>query len=439
VRGVACLFALWLFASIAIAQTGELRRADALIKEGKPKEALAFLQSIESQNSASAEYHYLVGIAAIDSGDLDLAVKSLKEALRIKPDLLQARAELGRAWLLMGDYLAAYFEFEKVKHASPPPEVVAGMTRYVDQLHDYVLAQRKRYSGSVAIGFGYDSNVNAATAASQITLPLFGGIEATLDPAGREQHDTFYALNAEIGGYYPLSGNLELIGGAAARAKINSDVKNFNYKSFDVSGGARLDLGGNRFGLIANFEEYYYDYNRARETAGLIADWRRVVHPLAELTVFVQAAELTYPQDRTRDADRYVAGVGVIPAAFGKRLLYMPPLAVAYFGEERETNPGVPHLGHEFWGARLGDVHFFSSRLQSFVGLSYEDRQYGGPDPLFLVERHDRQWDLSVGAYYRLDGSWSLLPALAYSDTKSNIEVFKYRRTAAMLSARYLF
>ena len=438
-RGVACLFVLLLFASIAAAQTGELRRADALIKEGKPKDALALLHSIEAQNSGSAEYHYLVGVAAIDSGELDLAVTSLKEALRIKPDLLQARAELGRAWLLMGDYLAAYAEFERVKRANPPPEVVAGMDRYVDQLHEYVLAQRKRIAGSVTLGYGYDSNVNAATSASQITLPLFGGIEASLDPAGREQHDTFYALNAEIGAQYPLTDKVELIGGAAARAKINNDVKDFNYKSFDLSGGLRVDLGANRFHVIANFEDYYYDYYRARETVGVLADWRRVVHPLAELTVFVQAAELTYPQDRTRDADRYVAGAGLIPAAFGKRLTYMPPLAVLYAGEEREQADGLPHLGHKLWGGRVSDLHFFSSRLQTFASVSYEDRQYGGQDPLFLVERHDRQWDLSAGAYYRLDGAWYLQPALTYTDADSNIEVFKYRRTAATLAARYVF
>lgn len=438
-RQVAWLVASLLFASVASAQTGELRRADALIKQGKPKEALDLLHPLALQNESSAEYHYLVGIAAIDAGELDRAVSALKEALRLKPDLLQARAELGRAWLLIGDYLAAYFEFEAVKRANPPPEVVAGIDRYVDQLHQYVIQQRKRFTGSVSVGYGYDSNVNAATSASQITLPLFGGIEATLDPAGRAQSDTFYALLADISGYYPILENVELIGGAAARAKVNDDVKDFNHKSADVSGGVRVDLGANRFHLIANFEEYYYDYTRARETAGVLADWRRVVHPLAELTVFVQAAQLTYPQDRLRDADRYVAGAGLIPAAFGKRLTYLPPLAVFYFGEEREDNPDVPHLGHELWGARATDLHFFTSRLQSFASISYEERKYGGPDPLFLVERHDRQWDLSLGAYYRLDGTWMLMPSLIYTESKSNIEVFKYRRTAASVSLRVNF
>lgn len=216
-------------------------------------------------------------------------------------------------------------------------------------------------------------------------------------------------------------------------------MRNFDYASLDLSAGARFDAGDHRFGLIANFEELHYDYRRARETAGVIADWRRVVHPLAELTAFVQSAQLTYPQDPLRDARRYVAGFGLIPAAFGKRLTYMPPLGALYFGEEREDAADVPHLGHELWGARAGNLHFFSSRLQSFASLGYEQRRYGGPDPLFLVERHDRQWDVTLGAHYRLAGDWAFVPALSYTENKSNIEVFKYRRTTAGVSLKVSF
>ena len=75
----------------------------------------------------------------------------------------------------------------------------------------------------------------------------------------------------------------------------------------------------------------------------------------------------------------------------------------------------------------------------SLAGEGDEERKYGGPDPLFLLERHDRQWDLSLGAFYKLDGSWFFQPALTYTESKSNIEVFKYRRTAAIVSLRYGF
>lgn len=397
---VQLLASILIWIPIASAQPDVLKRADALIREGRPQPALELLAPLAQQEAGNAEYHYLVGIAAIDAGELDLAVSSLKEALRIKPELVQARAELGRAWLLMGDYLAAYFEFEAVKRANPPPEVVAGIGSYVDRLHQTVMAQRKRFGGALTFGFGYDSNVNSATSTQQITLPLFGGIVATLDAAGRAQSDAFYALGAEVGGYYPLTANAELVGGASARTKINSDVKDFDYSTVGAAGGVRFDVGANQYSVIGNYEELDFDHRRTREIAGVNADWRRVVHPLVELSVFGQYSRLTYPQERLRDVDRQVVGIGLIPAAFGKRLSHMPPLGAFYFGEERTVNSGVPHLGHRLWGARITDLHFFSSRLQTFAGISYEEREYGGLDPLFLIKRDDKQWDLSLGAFY---------------------------------------
>jgi hypothetical protein len=75
----------------------------------------------------------------------------------------------------------------------------------------------------------------------------------------------------------------------------------------------------------------------------------------------------------------------------------------------------------------------------TFAGLSYEERDYGGPDPLFLIARADRQWDFSLGAFYKLTLDWTLMPAFSYTENKSNLDVFQYRRTAASLSLRYSF
>ena len=436
---VPLLVSILIWVPIASAQPDVLKRADALIREGRPQPALELLAPLAQQEAGNAEYHYLVGIAATDAGELDRAVSSLKEALRIKPDLVQARAELGRAWLLMGDYLTAYFEFEAVKRANPPPEVIAGIDSYVDRLHQTVTAQRKRFGGAVTLGFGHDSNVNSATSAQQIALPLFGGIVATLDAAGRAQSDAYTSLGAEAGGYYPLTEGVELVGGASARAKLNAEVKDFDYSTLGLAGGVRVDVGANQFSVIGNYEELDFDHRRTRETAGVNADWRRVVHPLAEISVFGQFSRLTYPRERLRDVDRQVVGVGLIPAAFGKRLSHMPPLGAVYFGEERTVNAGVPHLGHRLWGARSTLLYFFNSRTTVFAGASYERREHGGPDPLFLITRVDRQFDLSAGVSYGLSKDWTLLPALSYTDNRSSLEVLQYRRTAATLSLRYVF
>jgi tetratricopeptide (TPR) repeat protein len=428
-----------LAAAAAHAQPDALRSARDLLRAGQPRPALELLRPLRSQYVGSAEYHYFLGVATLDAGDPDAAIPELAESLRLDPGLLQARAELGRAYLLRGDYLSAHLEFERVKAARPPAEVLRGIDSYVERVHDFTAAQRKRFRGSASIGFGYDSNVNSATSAQQITLPILGGIVATLDPSGRARSDSFTALGIEASGFVPLTQDLEAFGAGGAQAKINSDVDQFDYFTTNLSAGARYTFGANQALLAGSFDSIDLDHNRVRDAYGLNAEWRRIIHPLAELSVFGQLSRLDYPREPFRDAERQVLGVAVIPAAFGKRMPHLPPAASLYWGRERPDDSTVPHLGHRLAGARATGFFVLSSRTALFAGASYEHRRYGGPDPLFLVTRLDKQSDANAGLFYSVTKDWTLTPSISYTRNRSNLDVFTYDRTAVVISARYQF
>jgi hypothetical protein len=131
--------------------------------------------------------------------------------------------------------------------------------------------------------------------------------------------------------------------------------------------------------------------------------------------------------------------MSLTPGAFGRRLISTPPMLVLYGGKEDPNRSDVPHLGHKLRGVRLGDIHYFSTKLASFQGLSYEQRKYGGPDPLFLETRRDEQWDLTLGLLYKWTPQWTVVPLISYTSNRSNLEVFKFDRTAVSVSLRYSF
>ncbi|HLX80738.1 MAG TPA: tetratricopeptide repeat protein [Burkholderiales bacterium] len=440
-RGVAALgAALVLVCSPSWSQTDALRSANDLINRGNPGAALELLRPLKDANAQSAEYHYLVGIAALDSGDVDTAIESLREAARIKPDLAQAHAELARAYMQFGNLFLAQLELEKAKSLNPPPAVVAAMDKYVDDYHRELLAERKRFSGYISAGVGYDSNVNQATAAQSITLPIFGGVQATLSPSQQKQSDSFTQFNAQVAGFYPLSERVELIGGASALEKINSSVSQFNTRDVSATGGVRYNVDDrNRVSVVGTVDSIALDNQRVLDSGGFTAEWRRVVHPLVEAGVFAQRSRLDYPGADFRNVNRTVYGINLTPAAVGQRLNTTAPMLILYTGTERTLESDVPQLGHRLWGLRLGDVHYFSTRLASFEGLSYENRKYGGADPVFLSTRQDMQWDLTLGLIYKLDKDLSLVPVFTYTANRSNQEVFKYDRESVTMSLRYTF
>ena len=421
------------------AQAGLLERANELIRQGQAKSALELLLPAGAGFATDARYHYFLGIAYFDAGQADKAIAEYHEALRLKPDLLQAEAELGRAYLLTGDYLAAHQSFDRVRAGNPPPEVLASIATYVDRVHDQAESQRQRFRGSITLGLGYDSNVNTATSAQQVTLPILGGIVATLSPQGRARSDSFHLFGIEASGFVPIDATTEAFGSGAINGKLNHTVDTLDTRSDSVAAGIRHSFGENQVALSASVDSITLDNLRVRDSNGLNLEFRRIVHPLAEVSGFAQFSRLDYPRDPFRDADREVYGVAVNPVAFGKRLFNLPPVASIYWGSERPMAAGVEHLGHRLSGIRFAAFAQFDPKLSLFAGLSHERRVYGAPDPLFAVTRIDKQTDFSAGLIYGLDKDWSFMPVISYTDTRSSLDVFKYQRTAITATLRYQF
>lgn len=426
-------------ASVAFAQGDALREARDLIRQGKAKDALELLRPLRAQHAQSAEFHYFAGVAALDAGEPDAAIADLTEALRINPGLAQARAELGRAYLLTGNFLAAHTAFDEVRRSNPPPEVLASIDRFVEVVHGQVNEGRRRFRGSVSFGLGHDSNVNSATSAQQVTLPILGGIVATLSPEGRARSDSFTMLGAEASGFVPLTDATELHAAGGVQAKLNHSIDTFDYLTSNATAGVRYSFGANQVGAALALDTVSLDNKRVRDSTGLNLEWRRIVHPLAEVAAFGQFTKLDYPRDSFRDAKREVVGISVNPVAFGKRLFNLPPVASIYRGSERPTNAGVEHLGHRLIGARTAVFWQMNTRLSLFGAASFERREYAAPDPLFAVTRVDKQTDLSAGLLYGIHKDWLLTPTISYTDNRSSMDVFRYDRMAITLAARHSF
>ena len=88
------------------------------------RQAFQLLEPHEQARAGDPAYDYLLGIAAIDSGELTRGVFALERVLAVNPNHAQARAEIARAYFLMGENKVARQEFEQVKQARPP--AVAG-------------------------------------------------------------------------------------------------------------------------------------------------------------------------------------------------------------------------------------------------------------------------------------------------------------------------
>jgi tetratricopeptide (TPR) repeat protein len=430
VIGVAALFAL--LQSLAFAD--EITdRAQRLLQEKNPQAAYRLLQPLESQRAGNPEYDYLLGISALDSGERERAVFALERVLAVNPNHPQARAEIARAYFALGEKENALREFQNVRATNPPEAVKQTIDRYLSALG----GSPTQFSGFLEIGLGWDSNVNSATASSQIAIPGLGGIVATIAPSGVKIHDTFTTAGGGVNVVRAFTPEWAVVAGAAVNGKFNTHESEFDTGIVDGNLGLRWSRGKEAISAGYQGQDFRVDNNDFRRSNGLVAQWQHSYSESSQMSLFVQEADLGYPTQSIRDARRTIVG-----AAFGygwdtprKPVVF----GSLYGGSEKEKAADVPQLGHKPVGVRLGGQVSVGANAVLFGLLSYEQRVYNGDDPLFLVTRRDNQVDLRVGMNYALRPGWLLVPQLAYTNNHSNIDVDKYDRTVVSLALRKTF
>jgi tetratricopeptide (TPR) repeat protein len=409
-------------------------RAKQLMRDRQHKQAYDLLLPQEPNRAGDPEFDYLLGIAALDAGDPERAIFALERVLAMQPNNHVARAEIARAYLAVGEREAARREFQTVREQRIPEEAKQSVDRYLSAI---AAADVTQVQGYFEIGVGHDSNVNSATSDSRIALPGLGGIIAILDPRSTEEAAGFGALAGGVNITHKLSESFAVVGAGSASAKIIPEADQFNTTWADGSLGGRWTVGKEAITLGVQGQTFSLAMDTYRQTAGFVAQWQHNFSERHQLSLFGQALELHYPDQSIRDVDRGVAGI-----AWGRALEgnYSPVIfASVYAGAENEQAEDVPHLGHELAGVRLGGQVRVRTGLSLFASLSYEQREYGGVEPVFLVEREDKQTDLTVGLSALLRPGTTLIAQYAYTDNSSNIVISDFDRNLFSVSMRFNF
>lgn len=424
--------AFFALATNAVAQDATLARAGSLVQAKQGKAAYELLAPLEEQRAGDPEFDYLLGVAAIDAGQYMRAVFALERVLAVRPNHAQARAEIARAYFVMGEDQAARQEFESVKRTHPPADVVTTIDQFLNAIDVRQRSRRSGITGFVEAGFGTDSNVNAATSTSTFAIPLFPGLQFNLAPSARKQSDEFFSLSGGVFGQHALSNAWSLIGNASFDQRANMEHDEFNTGTLNGSAGVTRIDEANEFTLAAQVQSYSVDYEQFREAVGGVAQWRRNVTRRDQATVYLQYARLTYPDQEVRDADRTVIGGAWAHSFDGLSAAF----AGFYGGREEARNDSRPEFGHDLWGVRLGGQLGFGSKFILSATASYENREYRGVDLLFLTERHDKEKQLRFAANYLIDRNWTAIGSLTAIDTHSNIVINEYTRYILSVSLR---
>jgi len=428
---------LLLLALATAAEAADLEQAMSLLQAGQADAAYELLAADEAAEAGNPAFDYLLGLAALDSGRPGRAVFALERVLATDPSHARARAEIARAYFQLGELETARGEFEAVKQQGVPPQVAEAMQRFLSAIDQRLEGSRRQLRAYIEAGFGYDSNINSATDQRNVAVPAFGGLIFTLDQSGVEDSDGFASIGAGFVGSYPLADRLDLVGGGNIAKREHFSDEQFETSSVDAHAGIGYTRGLDAFTLALQGETFLLDNSTFRNAYGVVGGWNREIDARTRTSAFMQIFGLDYPGQDLRDAMRYVGGAGVSHAFDVPRTPVV--FASAYAGVEDERRSGVPHLGHDLYGFRVGGEIRVLPQVSAFGGVNIEFRDYGGPEPAFNRVRDDNRYHFRFGLNYRPAPSWLATTDVTYVNNDSNIVINDYDRVLFAITLRKEF
>jgi len=413
-----------------------LDEARTLLDGGQGAAAYTRLADQLEQRAGEPDYDYLLALAALEAGKPAVAVFALERVLTVHPDDAPALLALGRAHYLMGEDTAARRAFTAATQQSLAAADQAAAERYLNAIERRMAGASHRLTGYVELGGGYDSNINSATSDTTTYVPRFGFAVAIAD-ASTDKDDSFLRLRGGVDYAGPLSAASRLLLGGRADLRRHGARNEYDTDTFDSYAGLRWLHGRNRYSMVLQTQQFGVDGSLNRELAGLALQWDRVLDARNQLSFFAQHAAVRYPYQQTRDVDQQSLGATWVHAfdAPGKPLFYVG----GYAGADSEQDSAYPEYGQTFWGLRLGADYSLNQKLGLNGSFVWHDGTHDKDDPLFLEQRHDQLFDLSVGLHYRFTPALSLRPQLRYTRNDANISVNDFERSQFQLALRYDF
>lgn len=425
---------LSILGTYATAEVDELvRQARALIEKGQAKQAFDLLEPQEAKRAGDPDFDTTLGIAANDSEQHTRAVFALERVLSVQPENSRARAELGRALFLVGDLQGSRKVLQETKRDNIPSEAAATIDQFLQAIDRSEEAAKSSLKFYVETSLGQDSNINGGPGNALVAVPAFGGQVLTLGAASVSTADAFGTLGTGLSARRVLDNpRWSVLANASVNARQHAKFSAFNNFQLDGNVGASYRYDKHEFTAAVQAGSFYQNGTRVRDQSGLVGEWTYRQDGENQWSSYLQIGTLDYPTQAARNANRNVLGASYAKGFSNGLLLF----GGGYVGAEKQKLSSVPHLGHVLYGIRTGSQLSLSEFVSAFLALSYENRKYGGSDPLFLVTRQDNQYNLNLGLNWVPAKTWRVTPQLSLTAVKSNVAISDFRRAAFTVALR---
>ena len=422
------------FSALACAvQDAVTDEANKLIGKRDFTAAYLLLEPLESERAGDIDYDYLLGVAAVESGNTTRGAFALERVLALDPSNKDARAEMAKAHFLLGEIDASKLEFNNVLKQSPDAVTKKTVEKLLNAI-DKIEGTTTTFGAYLEFGLGYDSNVSSAPGITSIAVPVFGGALLDLGNGAKEKSDNFISMAGGVSFRHPFTPQLAAFGTVSGNQKINGSEIEFDTSTLDFNAGLQYRLSQNNFTVAVQDNHFDLNDDPFRHAYGATAQWLYNIDANNQAGLYTQYSRLKFNGNDFRNADRSIVGVNAAHVFKGD----LSPVIYGsiYGGREDARNSQADFLDQDIAGMRLGGQLSFSSQWQLLGSLAAELRYNDEQDPAFLKKRKDSQYDASLSLNFIPARDWSIKPQITYTKNDSNIVINDFDRTIISVTVR---
>ncbi len=429
--------------------SSELTQAQTLLNAGKAADAYALLLPLQFEQAGDPVYDYLLGVAALDSGNFNAATFAFERVLAVNPNHAGARMDMARAYFALNDLSRAAEQFKLVLTLNPPASVKKLAESHLARIEVLQKARFPALTAYVEATLGYDTNITNVTRDFSNAVFQSYGI-AGLQPLGNSipRDDAYFGVNTGLLYNLPQDENASLFFGLDAKQK--EYFTEHNYRSTTLNGqfGYSLKHGQDTYRVALNLQHFLQQGEAATTTRtrldsdvyGIAGSWQHLLDTRTQLSLFAQFNIIRYEDLPLSDVNATTVGAALTRSIAAP---YQPVVLGSVFHTRESAQNNLPNgtdLSKEVVGLRLAGQVTLDPNLEAYASLGYQfrdDTKLGARQSGIFGQ--DRYADLTLGMSWKLDKDWSLRPQIAYSRNQSNIAVYTSNRTDYSLTLRKEF
>ena len=413
--------------SLAAESQAELvAQMNSLIQAGRYEEAYVLAQSGLFDYEGETNFDFAYGLAALESGRPDEAVFAFERVAFNNPNQQRVKLELARAYFLSENYAASATLFNEVLASNPTPNVRNNVEAFLILIEQAQSANRSVLTFDVGYNTGYDTNINSATELGVIDTPIG---DVILSQGGQQINNHYREFVGNVRYVRPIDNNSNFAVQGNYRNRNNLDSDQFDldigFVQFGYNHGLNQRL---RYNHALRVQSVRLDSSSFQKSYTLLNTVRRIgdngwSQSLTGAYTGVRYANGSNQNASLRDINQVLAS-GVVSKGTNRNLIS----GSLYYGVDRILREVAKNNATTFYGIAVSDQMLVFPEHLAYVRASYQENKHQARDPIFVVERRNDLFSLSLGWIWQPVRRLSVTADYTFTDNESNIALYTYDR-----------